>query len=132
MALDSARQLQPDTVMIPASQPPELALREGQGAERIDIQFDSFKDGRGFSLAAMLRAQGFAGVLRAVGPLLPDQEEALKRVGFDEVISDRSHRPWRGCARIPSTDLDGAKGQSRSVGPGVGRGVAARNSHPGA
>ena len=103
MALDSARQLQLDTVMIPASQPPELALREGQGAERIDIEFDTFKDGRGFSLAAMLRAQGFAGVLRAVGPLLPDQEEALKRVGFDEVISDRIAAGGRGERTVFST-----------------------------
>ncbi len=96
MALDGARQLQPDSVLIPASQPPDAALRDGLGADRIDIAFETFKDGRGFSLAALLRAHGFAGSLRAVGPLLPDQEAALKRVGFDEIVSMRIAAGGRG------------------------------------
>jgi phosphoadenosine phosphosulfate reductase len=61
------------------TQPVELAgdtsLAEAQtaisGAERVVIRFPSFKDGRGFSLAALLRRSGFEGELRAAGPLLP-------------------------------------------------------------
>ena len=42
-------------------------------------------DGRGFSIARRLRAMGYAGRLRAAGPLIPDQLRAARRVGFDEV-----------------------------------------------
>jgi phosphoadenylyl-sulfate reductase (thioredoxin) len=90
MALDSARQLAGDRIELPGDADPAEALRAAAGAARVDIRFDSFKDGRGFSLAAMLRQSGFAGSLRAVGPLLPDQGEALTRVGFDAVHSTRA------------------------------------------
>ena len=97
MAFDSSRQLAPlDPVLIPAAQSPEDALRLAIEAVRIDIQFDTFRDGRGFSLAAMLRQAGFAGELRAVGPLLPDQKEMLKRVGFDAIVSERIKANGRG------------------------------------
>ena len=59
-------------------------------AVQIDIQFDSFKDGRGFTLASQLRERlGYAGRLRATGDLIPDQAGFLKRVGFDAVAPDR-------------------------------------------
>lgn len=58
------------------------AVRRG-GAVR--IAFSAMGDGRGFSLARRLRAMGFAGELRAAGPLIPDQFGALARVGFDTV-----------------------------------------------
>ncbi len=96
MALDSTRQLQLDRVEIPASLSPDMLLEEVADAEQVDIMFDSFKDGRGFSLAALLRSKGFNGTLRAVGPLLPDQEDALRRVGFDQVISERIAAGGRG------------------------------------
>lgn len=51
----------------------------------IAIEFPLFKDGRGFSVARALRAQGYAGTLRAVGPLLPDQFAFALDCGFDEV-----------------------------------------------
>ncbi len=100
MALDSTRQLTLDPVEIPAERSPEDALHLAAGSERVDILFGSFKDGRGFSLAAHLRKAGFTGELRAVGPLLPDQEGALKRVGFDTVLSDRIDAGGRG-VRVP-------------------------------
>ena len=89
MALDSARQLAADSVEIDAHAAPQDALDRLAGVEQAVIRFESFKDGRGFSLAASLRGLGYDGELHALGPLLPDQEAALKRVGFTGVISTR-------------------------------------------
>lgn len=69
------------------------------------IRFAAMGDGRGFSLARRLRARGYAGRLRAAGPLVADQFAALARVGFDEVeVSDTMR------ARLPP--------DARLVGPG--------------
>lgn len=55
----------------------------------IRIAFPSFADGRGFTLAAMLRRAGFQGRLRAYGHVIADQYAMARRSGFDEVeISD--------------------------------------------
>ena len=51
----------------------------------IRVAFPAMTDGRGFSIAARLRAMGYAGRLRAAGPLVADQYRAARRVGFDEV-----------------------------------------------
>jgi uncharacterized protein (DUF934 family) len=51
----------------------------------IRVEFPSMGDGRGFSIARRLRELGFAGRLRAAGPLIADQFAAARRVGFDEV-----------------------------------------------
>jgi uncharacterized protein (DUF934 family) len=72
----------------PADQVATLSNRLG-GVEAIRIAFPAFSDGRGFTLAKQLREMGFAGRLRAVGNLLPDQYAMARRAGFDEVeISD--------------------------------------------
>ncbi|MFT6773370.1 MAG: hypothetical protein ACJA1L_001080 [Paracoccaceae bacterium] len=62
-----------------------IARAAAGGAALIALSFPSFSDGRGFSLARRLRQAGFAGVLRAVGPLIPDQVHFAERVGFDEL-----------------------------------------------
>ncbi|SMO77111.1 DUF934 domain-containing protein [Paracoccus laeviglucosivorans] len=51
----------------------------------IAVEFPSFGDGRGFTLARLLREKGFSGRLRAVGGLIADQYAMARRVGFDEV-----------------------------------------------
>lgn len=51
----------------------------------IAIQFPSFSDGRGFTLARRLRELGYQGKLRATGRLIADQYGMARRVGFDEV-----------------------------------------------
>ena len=54
-----------------------------------------------FSIAARLRAMGYAGRLRAAGPLIADQFRAARRVGFDEIelpdaMAERQPEPqWR-------------------------------------
>lgn len=50
------------------------------------INFPSFSDGRGFSLAVRLRKDlGFRGEIRATGHTIPDQAMHLLRSGFDSV-----------------------------------------------
>jgi uncharacterized protein (DUF934 family) len=51
----------------------------------IGIDFPSFADGRGFTLARRLRELGYQGKLRATGRLIADQYAMARRVGFDEV-----------------------------------------------
>jgi uncharacterized protein (DUF934 family) len=51
----------------------------------IRVAFPATGDGRGFSIASRLRAMGYAGRLRAAGPLIADQFRAARRVGFDEI-----------------------------------------------
>jgi len=51
----------------------------------IAIDFPTFSDGRGFSLARRLRELGYTGRLRAAGRLIADQYAMARRVGFDEV-----------------------------------------------
>ena len=59
----------------------------------IAIEFPSFTDGRGYSIAYQLRArQGFEGELRAIGDVLRDQLFYMQRVGFNAFATrpDRS------------------------------------------
>lgn len=49
------------------------------------LEFEAFRDGRGFSLASILRERGYAGRLIAAGKVLPDQARHLRRSGFDAV-----------------------------------------------
>ena len=49
------------------------------------LEFDAFRDGRGFSLASVLRERGYTGRLIAAGKVLPDQARHLRRTGFDAV-----------------------------------------------
>lgn len=54
----------------------------------IRIDFPSSADGRGFTLASMLRKAGYKGRLRAKGHVLADQYAMARRSGFDEVEID--------------------------------------------
>lgn len=53
----------------------------------IAVDFPKFADGRGYSIATLLRARhGYAGELRAVGDVLRDQFFFLTRCGFDVLV----------------------------------------------
>lgn len=55
---------------------PELAL--------VAIEFPNFKDGRGYTIARMLRERYvYKGEVRAVGDVLRDQLAYMRRCGFD-------------------------------------------------
>ena len=59
-----------------ASSLPSLSL--------VAIDFPKFTDGRGYSIAYLLRSRfDYCGELRAIGDVLPDQLFYMKRVGFD-------------------------------------------------
>lgn len=72
-----------------ASDTDPSTLAQFAGATAIRVDFPSFADGRGFTLAKMLRLAGFKGRLRANGHVIADQYAMARRSGFDEVsISD--------------------------------------------
>ena len=72
---------------VPSDTLPE-ALAGLNNAAMIRIDFPSFADGRGFTLAAMLRRAGYKGRLRAKGHVLADQYAMARRSGFDQVEID--------------------------------------------
>lgn len=50
----------------------------------VAVDFPKFTDGRGYSIAYLLRARfHYRGELRAIGDVLPDQLLAMRRTGFD-------------------------------------------------
>ena len=49
----------------------------------VEVSFPSFRDGRGYSAARILREGGYAGELRAAGDVLVDQLPLMRRCGFD-------------------------------------------------
>lgn len=51
----------------------------------IRVDFPSFADGRGFTIARQLRLMGYKGRLRARGHVIADQYAMARRAGFDEV-----------------------------------------------
>jgi uncharacterized protein (DUF934 family) len=65
----------------------DLAVLDGllDRITAIRVDFPSFADGRGFTIAAQLRRIGFTGRLRAHGHVIADQYAMARRSGFDEV-----------------------------------------------
>lgn len=59
------------------------------GLRLIEVSFPKYRDGRGYSAAAILREGGYAGELRAAGDVLLDQMVFLRRVGFDSFAPAR-------------------------------------------
>lgn len=73
---------------LPSDTDPE-ALEFDADTQMIRVDFPSFADGRGFTLARLLRLRGYRGRLRAKGHVISDQYAMARRAGFDEVeISD--------------------------------------------
>jgi len=67
-------------------QEPEGLAKALKRASFVEVWFPVFRDGRGFTTARRLRKDfGFAGEIRAVGHILPDQAAFLRRCGFDSV-----------------------------------------------
>ena len=65
----------------PGDDPAAVAL---EGVTRVEVNFPKFGDGRGYSIARLLRTRhGYRGELRAVGQITRDHLLALERCGFD-------------------------------------------------
>lgn len=59
------------------------------GLPVIAINFPKFADGRGFSLARLLRERyGYSGEIRAIGQIIRDQLFYMQRCGFDAFAFD--------------------------------------------
>ncbi len=77
-----------DALLEPTADAAALASAAATGGP-IAIRFPTFGDGRGHSLAVLLRERhGFKGEIRAVGYLIPDLAPFLLRSGFDTVELD--------------------------------------------
>src|SRR5882762_6146328 len=70
----------------PTDDPASVADRLGRVA-RVEVNFPKFGDGRGFSIARLLRERyGYRGELRAVGQVGRDQLYYLESCGFDAFL----------------------------------------------
>ena len=70
----------------PGDDPARVADRL-RSAARVEVNFPSFTDGRGYSIARLLRERhGYQGELRAVGDVQRDQLFYLARCGFDAFL----------------------------------------------
>lgn len=78
-----------DAIDLPSDTDPAALDGRLDGITMIRIDFPGFADGRGFTLARLLRLNGYRGRLRARGHVIADQYAMARRAGFDEVeISD--------------------------------------------
>jgi len=59
----------------------------------VEVSFPSFRDGRGYSAARILREAGYTGELRAQGDVLVDQVPFMKRCGFDSFAPEAEMDP---------------------------------------
>ena len=65
--------------------PVELVEQLDADVQMIRINFPSFADGRGFTIARQLRLSGYTGHIRAYGHVIADQYAMARRSGFDDV-----------------------------------------------
>ena len=71
-------------VQLDATDDPQDVAADLADLALIAVRFPKFSDGRGYSIARLLRGRyGYRGELRAVGDVLLDQLYYMKRVGFD-------------------------------------------------
>jgi uncharacterized protein (DUF934 family) len=64
------------------------------GIAFVAIDFPAYTDGRGYSIAQLLRRKyGYAGELRAVGDVMIDTIHYQARVGFDSFLVKPGHDP---------------------------------------
>jgi uncharacterized protein (DUF934 family) len=55
----------------------------------VEVAFPTFRDGRGYSAARILREAGYKGELRAAGDVLVDQVPFMKRCGFSSFAPNK-------------------------------------------
>lgn len=67
----------------------------------IAIDFPAYTDGRGYSLAQLVRKQhGWTGELRAIGDVMIDTMHYMARCGFDSFLVKPSHDPHKALAAL--------------------------------
>jgi len=66
---------------------PEIIADKVNELPLIGVNFPRFVDGRGYSIARLLRERfGYKNELRAIGDVLLDQLQFMKRCGFDSYV----------------------------------------------
>ncbi len=91
------RRPEPVGVLLESDQHPEIIADDLEQIALIALRFPSFRDGRPYSYARLLRERyGFSGELRAVGDVLLEQLHFMHRCGFDafEIDSDDPERDY--------------------------------------
>ena len=84
VATDSSPSPEGEVIRLePGDDPARIADRL-DGVGRVEVHFPKFGDGRGYSIARLLRERhGYKGELRAVGQFTRDHLFFMERVGFD-------------------------------------------------
>ena len=70
-------------VLLENTDDPRVLTADFDKLALIAVRFPKFTDGRGYSIARLLRRLGWKGELRAVGDVLRDQLFYMTRCGFD-------------------------------------------------
>jgi uncharacterized protein (DUF934 family) len=71
-------------VWLDANEDPESIAADLQRFALVAVNFPKFGDGRGYSIARLLRERyGYKGELRAIGDVLHDHLHFMKQCGFD-------------------------------------------------
>ena len=80
-------------VLLENTEDPRVLAADFDKLALIAVSFPKFTDGRGYSIARVLRRMGWKGELRAVGDVLVDQLAAMRRCGFDSFAPDAALDP---------------------------------------
>jgi uncharacterized protein (DUF934 family) len=100
LALPEARRAGIGVWLGPADEPGSIAPHLGTLA-LVAVDFPSYRDGRGYSTAALLRSRfGFGGDLRAIGDVQVDQLFYLRRVGFSSFALRADQDPQAAAAAL--------------------------------
>jgi phosphoadenosine phosphosulfate reductase len=101
----------PEGLRLPVTSSLEQVEAALTSTDTLILEFNAFRDGRGFSLASVLRERGFKGRLIADGRLIPDQARHLRRTGFDAVVigADADVDAWRRMDQAFSTVYQAAE-----------------------
>lgn len=75
----------PTALDLPSDTNPAHLPKDYSGIGIVRVDFPSFADGRGFTIARQLRRLGYTGRLRARGHVISDQYAMARRSGFDEI-----------------------------------------------
>ena len=88
-------------VWLDADAEPAALAQDLARLDVIAIRFSSFTDGRGYSMARLLRERyAYRGELRAIGDVLRDQLCYLSRCGFDAFSLRADQDPMRALAAL--------------------------------
>lgn len=98
----------------PSADPAAVSL---EGVTRIDVHFPKFGDGRGYSIARLLRTRhGYRGELRAVGHITRDLLFFLESCGFDAFELREGENPHEALAAFEDFSRSYQRGYRAGLG----------------